>query len=70
MANFVFPFAVFSLFSSTGVSKCEIRNQGAYEDYILRLNDTFDYLLDFKWYNKNKVGNIGILVLCWDYEKL
>ena len=27
-----------SLFASTDVNKCEIRNQGVYEDYILRLN--------------------------------
>ena len=34
-------FAVVTLFSSTDVSKCDIRKQGVYEDYILRFNAKF-----------------------------
>ena len=31
-----------SLFTSIDISKCEIRNQGVNEDYILRLNAPLD----------------------------
>ena len=34
-----------SLFASAADNKCEMRNLGAYEDYILRLNATLDWLI-------------------------
>ena len=44
--NFVFPYICSSLFCYiNNVSESEIRNQRAYEDYILRINASLDQLI-------------------------
>ena len=50
----------FALFASTGVSKCEIRNQGGNEDCILRLNATLDWLM-FNDRAKTKLAKLAFL---------
>ena len=49
-----------SLFTSTGASKCEIRNEGIIEDCTLRLNATLDWLI-FNGRAKTKLAMLPFL---------
>ena len=59
--------AVFSLFASTDVRKCEIRMQGAYEDYISRLHILLDLFI-FNGTAKMKLAMLEFL-FCGEFVK-
>ena len=61
------------LFDFYDFSKCEIRFERIPENYTRSASFQgciFHWSLHFSWHSQNEVGNIGILVLVGDCEKL